>query len=113
MTREEPDRDSEDRRVQHTAREYIRAVDNHEAALESFLADLAEDYYEPGYLDDTEWDTLKRMLGSDEFGKDDVLMIIEIAAYRKAATELDREDEFDDEWPAKEGGPHSGFDVDE
>jgi len=28
-------------------------------------------------------------------------MQVEIACYRKAASELGREDEFDDEWPAK------------
>lgn len=89
--------------IEELASEYLRAVDEREAAAESFLADCAEDYYEPGFLDDSEWETLKTLVRSDEFDTDDVLLVIEVATYRKAATEFGREDEFDGDWPAKGG----------
>lgn len=94
----------EERSISDIAHEYLRATNEQEAKEEELLAEWAEEYYRPGYLSDSEWNTLKTLLRADEFGKDDVLVVIQVAAYRKASTELGREDEFDDEWPAKGGG---------
>ena len=96
--------DESDRGIKEIAHEYLRAVEEHEAKTEELLSEWAEDYYRPGYLSDSEWKQLKGLLKSGE--SDYALMQVEIASYRKAATELDRADEFDDEWPAKaNGGP--------
>jgi hypothetical protein len=91
--------DGSDCSIKEIAHEYLRAVEEHEAKVEEILADWAEEYYRPGYLNDQEWQQLKDLLrdGEDEYA----LMQVEIAAYRKAATELGRADEFDDDWPAK------------
>lgn len=96
------DEDYEESSIQEIAHEFLRAVEEHEAKKEELLAEWAEEYYLPGYLDDSEWEQLKKLVhsGDDEHA----LMQVTIAAYRKAATELGREDEFDDEWPAKGGG---------
>ena len=90
-----------ERSITDIAREYLRAVDEAKAKKEEILAGWAEEYYEPGYLTDAEWERLKRLLDADD--TDHALIQLEIACYRKAATELGREDEFDDEWPAKTG----------
>lgn len=97
MTPEQTERSIED-----LAREYLRAIEDHEARKEELLADWAEEYYRPGYLDDEEWQRVKDLLDVDDV--EHAEMQIRIAIYRKVATELDREDEFDDEWPAKGGG---------
>ena len=100
--------DGTDRGIKDIAHDYLRAVEEHEAKTEELLSEWAEDYYRPGYLSDTEWEQLKDLLKSGE--SDCALMQLEIACYRKAATEHGRADEFDDEWPAKaNGGP---LDVD-
>ena len=94
----------EERSITDIAHDYLRAVEEHEAKTEELLAEWAQEYYRPGYLDDGEWEMLKDLLKSGE--TDYAMMQVEIACYRKAATELDRADEFDDEWPAKSnGGP--------
>lgn len=96
--------DDIDRGIKDIAHDYLRAVEEHEAKTEELLSEWAEEYYRPGYLTDSEWEQLKDLLNSGE--SDYALMQVEIACYRKAATELDRADEFDDEWPAKaNGGP--------
>lgn len=87
------------RSIEDIAREYLRAVDEYEAKKEEILTRWAEEYYQPGYLDDAEWERLKRLLDTGD--TEHALMQVEIACYRKAATELGRQDEFDDEWPAK------------
>lgn len=93
-----------DRTIGDIAHDYLRAVEEHEAKTEELLSEWAEDFYRPGYLSDSEWEQLKDLLKSGE--SDYALMQAEIACYRKAATELGRADEFDDEWPAKaNGGP--------
>jgi len=90
-----------DRSISEIAHEYLRAVDKAEAKKEQILAEWATEYYRPGYLDNDEWDRLKGLV---EVGDTEhALMQLEIAAFRKAATELGREDEFDDNWPAKGG----------
>jgi len=81
------------------AHDYLRAVDEHEAKTEELLAEWAEEFYGAGYLDDGEWERLKDLLKSGD--SEHALMQVEIACYRKAASELGRGDEFDDEWPAK------------
>ena len=91
--------DGAERSIKDIAHDYLRAVEDHEAKTEELLAEFAEDYYRPGYLDDGEWDRLKDLLESGD--SEHALMQLEIACYRKAATELGREDEFDDDWPAK------------
>lgn len=89
------------RSIDEIAHDYLRAVDEHEAKVESFLADCAEEYYEPGYLDDSEWDTLKELVQSNRL--DDAMVVVEVAVYRKVTTEEGREDEFEGDWPAKGG----------
>jgi len=79
------------------AHDYLRANAEHEAKTEELLAEWAEEFYRPGYLDDGEWERLKELLKSGD--SEHALMQVEIACYRKAASELGREDEFDDEWP--------------
>lgn len=91
-----------ERSIEDIAHDYLRAVENHQAKTEELLAEWAEEYYKPGYLDDSEWERLKDLLKSGE--TDYALMQLEIACYRKAATELGRAEEFDDDWPAKNGG---------
>ncbi|UXF50993.1 MAG: hypothetical protein HQRvContig04_41 [Haloquadratum phage sp.] len=92
------------RGIEEIAHDYLRAVEEHEAKTEELLSEWAEEYYRPGYLTDSEWEQLKDLLKSGE--SDYALMQVEIACYRKAATELERADEFEDEWPAKaNGGP--------
>lgn len=93
------DRTDTDRDVGTIAREHLRAVDEAEAQREEILAEWAAEYYRPGYLDDDDWDLLKRLLEVGEH--DGAFTVIEVAAYRKAATELGLEDEVD-EWPARE-----------
>lgn len=91
--------DDAERSITDIAHDYLRAVEEHEAKTEELLSEWAEEYYRPGYLDDGEWEQLKDLMDAGE--TDYALMQVEIACYRKAATELGREDEFDDEWPAK------------
>lgn len=95
-------KDPDEMGIQELAREYMRAVNDHEARKEGLLADLAGDYYQPGYLDDDDWDLLKRLINAQML--DGAMTIIEVAAHRKVATEAGREDELDDDWPAKSGG---------
>jgi ABC-type nitrate/sulfonate/bicarbonate transport system substrate-binding protein len=92
--------DHDDEGIKKLAHRYLRAVENAEAKKEEILAEWAEEYYRPGYLDDDEWRLLKDLVESSDH--EHALMQLEIAAYRKAATELGREDEFDDDWPAKD-----------
>lgn len=87
--------------IGNLARRYLRAVDEHEAQKEEQLAEWAEEFYEPGYLDDDEWELLKDLLDAGDF--EHVEMQVTIAIYRKVATEEGRSDEFDGEWPAKGG----------
>ena len=101
--------DDTDRSIGDVAREYLRSLEREEAAIESFLADLAEEYYEPGYLYDEEWESLKKVVRSDEFDTDDTLVVVKVAALRKATTELGREDEVEQDWPAK--GERSNTDT--
>jgi len=89
------------RYISEIAHGYLQAVEEAEAKKEKILAEWAEEYYQPGYLDDDEWDRLKNLLETGD--SEHALMQLEIACYRKAATELGREDEFDDDWPAKGG----------
>jgi len=93
------DLDGTERSIKDIAHDYLRAVEDHEAKTEELLAEFAEEYYRPGYLDDDEWDRLKDLLEAGD--SEHALMQLEIACYRKAATELGRENEFDDDWPAK------------
>ena len=93
--------DDTDRSIKEIAHDYLRAVDEAEAKKEEILSEWAKEYYQPGYLDDDEWDRLKDLLKARD--TEHALMQMKIACYRKAATELNREDEFDDEWPAKGG----------
>jgi hypothetical protein len=88
-----------ERSIKDIAHDYLQAVGDHEAKEEELLARWAEEYYRPGYLDDGEWERLKFLMDADD--TDHALMQIEIACFRKAATELGREGEFDDDWPAK------------
>lgn len=88
--------------VKAIAREYLRTVDEAAATKEDLLAGWAADYYRPGYLADDEWERLKDLLDAGDH--EHALMQLEIACYRKAATELECEDEFDDDWPAKGDG---------
>ena len=87
--------------ISEIAHDYLRAVEEAEEKKEEILAEWAEEYYQPGYLDDAEWDRLKKLLEAGD--TEHVLIQLEIACYRKAATELGRENEFDDDWPAKGG----------
>jgi len=91
--------DDTERSIGDIAHDYLRAVEDHKAKKEELLAEWAEEYYRPGYLDDGEWERLKSLMDAGD--TDHALMQLEIACYRKAATELGREDEFDDDWPAK------------
>ena len=93
--------DGTDRSISEIAHDYLRAVEEAEAKREKILAEWADEYYEPGYLNDDEWGLLKNLL--EDGDSEHALMQLEIACYRKAATELGREDEFDDDWPAKGG----------
>lgn len=93
----------EERTINDIAHDYLRAADEHEAKKEELLADWAEEYYAPGYLDDGEWDLVKDLMAAGE--TDDALMVIEVAIYRMVSTEAGRADEFEGDWPAKEGGP--------
>jgi hypothetical protein len=94
----------EERSITDIAHDYLRAVEEHEAKTEELLAEWAEDFYLPGYLSNSEWEQLKDLIKSGE--SEYALMQLEIACYRKVATEHGRTDEFDDEWPAKHnGGP--------
>jgi len=88
--------------IEALAAEYLRAVDEAEATREKLLAEWAERFYEPGYLDDGEWELLKELLEAGDL--DNVEMILEIATSWKVATEAGRGDEFDQEWPAKSEG---------
>lgn len=96
MASEQPDS------IGDLAHRYLRAVDEAEAQKESFLAGCAEDYYEPGFLSDDEWELLKDCVNASNY--DDAMVVVEVAIHRKVATEEGREDEFDREWPAKGGG---------
>lgn len=91
--------DDSERSITEIAHDYLRAVEDAEAKKEEILAEWAMEYYQPGYLDDDEWDRLKDLLEAGD--SEHAIMQLEIACYRKAATELGREDEFDDDWPAK------------
>lgn len=95
----EQDDEETDRGIKDIAHNYLRAVEGHEAKTEELLSEWAEDFYRPGYLSDSEWERLKDLLKSGE--SDYAFMQLEIACYRKVATEHGRADEFDDEWPAK------------
>lgn len=92
---------SGERSIKEIAHEYLRAVEQAEESKERLLSEWAEEYYRPGYLDDDEWELVKDLMDEDDY--DHVLMQIEIAMFRQAATEAGREDEFDDERPAKRG----------
>jgi len=96
-----PEGDDE-RGIEVIASEYLRTLDEAEAKKEELLAQWAEEFYEPGYLDDDEWELLKELIEISDH--DHAMMQLEIACYRKAATELGREGEFDSDWPAKGGG---------
>lgn len=85
--------------ITEIARDYLRATNNYEAKRESLLSEWAEEYYRPGYLNDDEWDLVKELMDADD--TEHAFMQIEIAIYRKVATEEGRAHEFDDEWPAK------------
>lgn len=97
------EKDPSEMEMTELSREYLRAVDRHEARKQELLASWAEEYYRPGYLADEEWELLKTLVetGAD---REEILVVAEVAVYRKVATELGREDEFDDEWPAKDTG---------
>jgi len=41
-----------DRSIKDIAHDYLRAVEDHEAKKEELMAEFAEEYHRPGYLDD-------------------------------------------------------------
>lgn len=93
---EDASNDSGDVAITELASEYLCAVGTAEAKREEILAGWGEENYQPGDLSSKEWELVKTLLGAGD--NEHVLMEMEIAAYRKAATELDCEDEFDDNW---------------
>ena len=96
--------------IKKISHDYLRIVEKAEAKKEELLAEWVE-VYRPGYLTDDEWETLKGLVESSDH--EHALMQVEITAYRKAATELGRADEFDDDWPAKKQSMDVGVDRDE
>lgn len=99
MPSDPQDTDAEDIGIGKLARKYLRTVNDHEAAKEALLSDWAEEYYLPGYLDVGEWELVKCLM--DRGDTEHAQMQIEVAIFRKVATEQGRAQEFDDEWPAK------------
>ncbi|WP_137288603.1 hypothetical protein [Natronorubrum halophilum] len=96
----ERETDPEEMDIAELAHEYLRSIEREEEAKEGVLTYVLEEFVDPGYMTWDEYETVKSALDAGLL--DELRDAMGLFCFRKAYTEMGRDDEIDhDDWPAK------------